>query len=503
VPGYYAPSTVLFSIVTAVLAGFVAFEAAGRTRRSRRPAAWALAGGTVLGLGIWSMHFIGMLAWQPPFPLFYALKPTMVSVLVAVAASCLAMFLATRVRQNRVAQASGAVMVGAGICSMHYIGMSAMRFTVPPMWNRADVALSLLIAVSASWVAMRMMRTSPEQEAAEFRRQMGGSLIIGAAICGMHYVGMHAMMLMPGTLCVNQPGAWTGMSLAQLGVGNALLFMLVLLAFSYYDKLRLGEAASQARQQAEQARRDTERLEAASKIAASVAHEVNNPLEAVTNLLFLIGMGEIGAQERAYLEAAQSELRRIAEITTHTLKFHRQQSAPEPTVLPELFESALALFAQRIQARGVLVERAWPADLPPLLCRAGEVRQVFANLVSNAIDAVPDEGGSVRISAARGASGVEIRVADNGRGIAPEVRGRIFQPFFTTKGPAGTGLGLALSSEIVARHGGELSFVTSTVPGASGTTFVLRLPAEPALPGVAWMLGAAGVGEQRHQAAVM
>ena len=476
-PGHYVFSTVLFSIVTAILSGFVAFEAAGRTRTSSRPLFWILTGGVTLGLGIWSMHFIGMLAWQPPFPLFYTLWRTLLSVVVAIAASCLAMLLVTRTDDPRAARAFGALLVGAGICSMHYIGMSALRFSPPAMWMPGWVILSFLIAIGASGLAMALLRAAPAPGVLELQRQVAGSLVIGVAICGMHYVGMQAMMLAPGSTCLHLPGSFAGPALARAGVGNALIFMLALLVFSYYDKVHLSQLASEAKQQAEQARIYAERLEAAGKIAASVAHEVNNPLEAVTNLLYLLQMSELGPPEREYLSMAQRELRRIAEITTHSLKFYRQQSAAEPTALPELFESALALFTSRIESRGVVVERAWPDDLAPLMCRAGELRQVFANLISNAIDALPEQGGSVRLSIFPGPEGATIEVADTGRGIPSAARDKIFEPFFTTKGPAGTGLGLAISSEIVARHGGELTFTTSTEPGSSGTTFRVSLPA--------------------------
>jgi signal transduction histidine kinase len=301
-------------------------------------------------------------------------------------------------------------------------------------------------------------------------------VVIGLAICGMHYTGMMAMMLPNDAISVERPGSFSGAALARIGVGNALVFMACLLVVFYRDKVRLLGAASDARFQAQEASRSAERLGAAGKIAASISHEINNPLEAVTNLLYLVEGGQIGAEERVYLKQAQDELRRIAEITTHTLKFYRQQSAPAETSMQDLMESALAVFSNRITKHSIAVTKQWDARSPRVLCRAGEVRQVLANLISNAIDAMPNGGGLQLTVRPATADGVDIVVADTGEGISKEVQKRILEPFFTTKGVAGTGLGLSICAEIMQRHGGSLTFTSSTEKGHSGTQFQLHLP---------------------------
>ena len=479
-PGHYDAVTVLFSFLIASLSGFVAFESAAHTRQSVRPGFWTVIGGFTLGLGIWSMHFVGMLAWKPPYPLYYSLPRTCWSVMLAVAASMIAMHLSmlpleTRARNKML----GALLVGLGITVMHYLGMSALRFTEPVMWNRGWIAVSVAIAVGASWVALHLLEGTSNASrvtASGMRRQVYASLLVGAAICGMHYAGMEAMMLPEGSVCLRTAGSSSGPALARVGVGNALLLTLCLLIVSYYDKARWAELASEARFQAQEAARDAERLAAAGKIAALIAHEVNNPLAAVTNLLYLIEAGELSEEQQTYLSLAQSEVKRIAEITTHTLKFYRQQSAPEQTSIGDLFESALVLFQQRMEACGIGLQKNWPEEAPTVLCRAGEMRQVLANLVGNAIDSMR-EGGTLRLGIEPRGDGIVIEVGDTGIGILPEAQAHLFEPFFTTKGPAGTGLGLSISSEIVERHGGTLTFTSSTQKGASGTVFRVWLPA--------------------------
>ena len=360
---------------------------------------------------------------------------------------------------------------------MHYIGMSALRFTAPAMWSGSWVVGSFVIAVGASWAAMQLLRRSGEG-VASLPRQLTGSIIIGVAICGMHYVGNHAFMLQNGATSIQGPGSFKGPQLAQIGVANAMLFTVALLVVSYRDKTVWIQMVQASQLEAREAARRLDSMAAAGKIAASVAHEINNPLESVMNLLYLTERGQMGEAERGYVATAQQELKRIAAITTHTLKFYRQQSAPTATSIPELFESAVLLFQASLRAANITVKRDWPPDLPRVVCRDGEIRKVIANLVSNAIDAMP-EGGTLSLSIRPKDCGIRIEVCDDGTGMPAHVQQAIMEPFFTTKGHAGTGLGLSISSEIISRHGGSLEFTSSDAEGDHGTCFLIFLPFSP------------------------
>jgi signal transduction histidine kinase len=482
--GYYDLWTVFCSFLIAFLAGFVAFESVDHTRNSKAVRGWIFFGGVTLGLGIWSMHFTGMLAWQPPFALYYSVGRTLLSVLVAICASWLALHLVARnlSRKSLAIKAAGALLVGSGICAMHYIGMSALHFTGRVMWDRRWLLYSFLIAVTASWCAMEMLERSSTRIKNLSPRLMA-SVVIAVAICGMHYAGMRAFMPENGSVSLRLPGSFTGLVLARIGVGNAIVFTFGLLIVSYRDKARWIQMASDARLEAEESARKLEGLAAAGKIAASVAHEINNPLEAVVNLLYLVQSGSVGDAERHYLATAQKELERITSITTHTLRFYRQQSSPTPVSIPEVVESALALFQSPLTVSGITVERQWLDNVPPVVCREGEIRQVIANLISNAIDSMA-KGGALRLTVKAAVNGLNIEIADTGPGIQPEVQERILTPFFTTKGRNGTGLGLTISAEIIARHGGTLDFDTVTDPRRSGTCFKFFLPFRPVDTGV-------------------
>lgn len=235
----------------------------------------------------------------------------------------------------------------------------------------------------------------------------------------------------------------------------------------------------------EQVLRRTEKLAVAGRLAASIAHEINNPLAAITNCLYLVQQTELDATGRAYLELAQKELDRVAQITVQTLRFHRQSSRPVPTRVTDLIETVLALFDSRLRRQAILTERRF-RGVSPIVAYEGEIRQVIVNVLSNAIDAVASGGGCIHIRTATtrnwttGQVGLALTVADNGSGMSADTTARLFEPFFSTKGITGTGLGLWVSKEIVDRHDGTIQvrsrLATAGSPG--GTLFRIFLPAE-------------------------
>lgn len=241
------------------------------------------------------------------------------------------------------------------------------------------------------------------------------------------------------------------------------------------------------RKRSEEALRRTEKLAVTGRLAASIAHEINNPLEAITNLLFLLhSSSDLPEAAQQYVAMAENEVRRISEITQQTLRFYRQPSQPARATLAELLDSVITLYHSRIHSLDLHVERDYDANLS-LFCFAGEIRQVFANLVGNAIDASAN-GGRIVIRARRShdwknpaLAGVRFAFADNGAGMEPDVRQHIFEAFFTTKEATGTGLGLWVSHEIVLKHHGLVRVrsrcANSASPSAvSGTVFEVFIP---------------------------
>lgn len=251
------------------------------------------------------------------------------------------------------------------------------------------------------------------------------------------------------------------------------------------------------RKRSEEALRRSEKLAVTGRLAASIAHEINNPLEAITNLLFLLSnMSDLPETAQQYAGMAEYEVRRIAEITQQTLRFYRQPTQPARTALSELLDSVLSLYQSRLNALDLRLERDYDRGLS-LFCFAGELRQVFANVVGNAIDA-SSPGGRLLVRARRSRdwknparTGIRFAIADSGSGMEPEVREHIFEAFFTTKEVTGTGLGLWVSHEIILKHHG-LVRVRSRAPSASqaakhgsGTVFELFIPDDAGLAAAA------------------
>ena len=232
---------------------------------------------------------------------------------------------------------------------------------------------------------------------------------------------------------------------------------------------------------AEHALRTTERLASVGRLAATVAHEINNPLEAVTNLVYLARNFAVREDVRGFLGSAEEELSRIAHLTKQTLGFYRETTNASPVRVGALLAPIVAVFAPRSRNKGVEICPEILDD-PEINAIPGEIRQLLANLLSNSVDAV-NHGGRIRIRVNRGSSpdgqqtsGVRITVADSGSGIPAEVRQHIFEPFFTTKNDVGTGLGLWVCKGIVDKHHGSIRLKSSTAPGKSWTVVSVFLP---------------------------
>src|SRR3984957_9439371 len=235
---------------------------------------------------------------------------------------------------------------------------------------------------------------------------------------------------------------------------------------------------TQARLQ-DEALRKSEKLAAVGQLASSIAHEINNPLESITNLLYLIRQSESMDDMQHYAALAQGELSRVTEITLQTLRFNRYQSKPTEVDMAELLRTVMALYTGRTLVRNIEIDLKLAAT-PPVKVLEGEIRQVINNLVRNALDAM-SSGGRLRIRLHpqrdwhSSVDGVRLTVADTGEGIKPEMQEHLFEAFQTTKELTGTGLGLWVSKGIVEKHGGRIRTRTRLGDG-HGTVFTVWLP---------------------------
>ena len=237
---------------------------------------------------------------------------------------------------------------------------------------------------------------------------------------------------------------------------------------------------------AEAALIQSEKLAAVGRLASSISHEINNPLEAITNLLYLINMsGELPDSLRQYVHTAQDELSRVCQIATQTLRFHRQAVRATHVTAAGLVNAVLTLYQGRLANSSIRVDATY-SSRTSILCFENDIRQVLNNLIANAIDAMRQSGGRLIVRAhdatsrspsfPEGRPGIRITIADTGHGMSPAVQAHVFEPFYTTKDLNGTGLGLWISDGIVSRHQGRLTFRSSEHPIHHGTIFSLFLP---------------------------
>jgi signal transduction histidine kinase len=274
-----------------------------------------------------------------------------------------------------------------------------------------------------------------------------------------------------GTVCVidTQPRDLTPLQIAGLEALSRQVMALIEARYSLMEHKRTVAALIQA-----------EKLAAVGRLASSLAHEINNPLEAITNLLFLCRDHAVSPEVREWLEQAELELRRISILANQTLRFHRQSTRPSEISCSNLFAPTLDLYEARLRNSSIVVEKRKRA-YQLVECYEGDIRQVLSNLITNAIDAMPN-GGRLLVRSREGtnhrtgSNGIFLTIADTGTGISPSIQDSIFDAFFTTKGINGSGLGLWMSAEIVSRHNGSITIRSSDTAGRSGTVAVIFLP---------------------------
>lgn len=239
-----------------------------------------------------------------------------------------------------------------------------------------------------------------------------------------------------------------------------------------------------SRKRVENALLQSEKLAAVGRLAASIAHEINNPLESVTNLLYIARATNDLTEVHEHLEVADRELRRASAITNQTLRFHKQSTNPTEITSEDLLNGVLSIFQGRIVNSNIHIDMHCQIERP-VRCFEGEIRQVLSNLIGNAIDAMQPAGGHLFLRCKQGhdrtnREGVFLTIADDGPGMSEETQAKAFEPFFTTKGFAGTGLGLWVSQEIVDRHRGRLLLRSKQKSPRGGTVAMIFLPFEAA-----------------------
>jgi signal transduction histidine kinase/ActR/RegA family two-component response regulator len=497
--GHYDISLVLVSIFVAIVASYSALSLAGRVAESKGRAryAWTVGGAIAMGSGIWAMHFVGMLAFSLPIPIAFDIPITVVSLLLPIAASGLALWQVGRARLGPVRLALSALLMGAGINAMHYTGMAAMRMAPGIVYDPWLFALSVLIAIGASalalWIAFRLRRNTPWV----WLPRIGAAIVMGAAIVGMHYTGMAAASFPEEAVCMAaRDGAHSG-GLALLVVIATFGVLSLALMASVFDArleanariMAMSQVTAAEREQLlvrERAARDqAEHLSAMKdEFLATLSHELRTPLNAI---LGWAGMLQRGVRDEATLRRGLDTIERnaraqgqliddlldMSRIVAGTLRLDVQRID-----LARVIEAALGTVQPAVSAKHIVLRTEFAAGIGDVLGDPGRLQQVLWNLLSNAVKFTPG-GGTVQVVLARDGGDALVRVSDSGIGIAPDFLPHVFDRFrqqdaSITRRHGGLGLGLAIVRQLVELHGGTIE--ADSAGENAGTTFTLRLP---------------------------
>ena len=482
----YDYSEVTRSVLIAIAASYAALDLTGRVTaasgRDRLP--WLGGGATAMGIGIWAMHFKGMLALRLPVSVEYHWPTVLASLFVAVLASAVALYVASRQKMGPVEALTGGVTMSIGIAGMHYIGMAAMRLPAITRYSHLLVALSVFFAFIFSLVGLPMAFDLREETRWTVPRRLGSATVMGAAVSAMHYTAMAAASFMPAS----GPDLSHAVNISPIAnSGIAIVILIVMVAAittSSVDRRASTEVerrADEALQEAQAKLARVTRVHAMGELAAAIAHEVNQPLTAiVTNGNFCLRELAGGGRNLEELREAIAEIVNdgtrastvISRIRTLLVK-----GAPGRAELDinEVIQEVTGLIRSELARNRISLLTDLTADLRVRGDRV-QLQQVLINLIMNAVEAMRTSTGRTRellIRSAKNPDGVLVQVQDSGPGMEPEVADRIFEPFFTTRAE-GIGMGLSISRSIVESHGGRLW----AVAGSNGAVFEFTLPAQ-------------------------